>query len=201
MIAISVEANCKVCRKPISGRRSTLQTKCVPCVIAEANARDRAAAKAQRQAAIDARKQYAADKRETKAKLLSLEPLQYWLKRAEKAVNRYVRLRDHEKGCISCPLPSTWDGRWNASHLRSVGAASAVRYHLWNIHKACYPCNQAKSGNIGEYLPRVRALIGDDRVDWLYTQNQRASYTREYLERLERVFTKKANRLEKQYDL
>ncbi len=126
-----------------------------------------------------------------------LKPITFWEKKAEAAVNKYVRLRDRSDGCISCHLPATWGGQWHASHLRSVGAASAVRFSLWNIHKACSVCNAHKSGNIGEYLPRVRAKIGDKKVDWLYTQTQPRRYTVEYLQRLQRVFSKKCRRLEK----
>lgn len=145
-----------------------------------------AAAKAQRE-----------ERKATRARLIDLKPRQYWLGKAEQAVNRYVRARDFHQGCISCHLPASWDGQWHASHFRSVGAASAVRFHLWNIHKACWICNKQHSGNIGEYTPRLIALIGQDRVDWLKAQNHVADYSREYLERLARVFNKKARRQEK----
>lgn len=121
----------------------------------------------------------------------------YWLKRAEKAVNRYVRARDRFKGCISCDKPAGWDGQWHASHFRSVAAASSVRYHLWNIQKACWICNKHHSGNIGEYGPRLVALIGQERVDWLKAQNGRADYPIPYLQRLTSVMNRKALRQEK----
>jgi len=142
-------------------------------------------------------KREAAEAREHREKLADSKKRSYWLKKAEAAVNWYVRARDHAQGCISCHIPATWGGRWNASHFRSVGAASAVRFHLWNIHKACYSCNKHNAGNIAEYTPRLVALIGQDRVDWLKAQNARTEYGREYLERLARVFRKKARRAEK----
>lgn len=126
-----------------------------------------------------------------------IKPRSKWLKEAEAAVNKYVRLRDAHLGCVSCDKPATWQGQWHASHLRSVGASSATRYHLWNIHKSCSVCNTHLSANLSEYLPRVRAKIGDAKVDWLYAQNQPATYTIEYLKRLKTIFTKKARRLEK----
>jgi hypothetical protein len=143
------------------------------------------------------RKRLKREAKEHAAKLADIKPLSYWEKRAEKAVNRYVRARDHFKGCVSCDLPPTWDGQWHASHLRSVAAASAVRYHLWNIHKACSACNNHKSGNVAEYLRRLPERMPQERIDWLYTQNQRAKYTREYLERLASVFNRKALRQER----
>lgn len=135
--------------------------------------------------------------REHRAKLADVKPLSHWLDKAEKAVNRYVRARDFHLGCVSCDKPAGWDGQWHASHLRSVGAASAVRFNLWNIHKACWICNKLYSGRIDAYKPQAVERIGATRVDWLYTQNHRASYRRDYLERLARVFNKKAARQEK----
>lgn len=137
------------------------------------------------------------DKARTRVQLEALRPRQYWLKKAQAAVNRYVRARDFAKGCISCHQPATWGGQWHASHFRSVGAASAVRYHLWNIHKACSPCNNHKSGNLEAYTPRLIALIGADRVEWLKAQNQRVPYPVDYLKRLAAVFNKKATRKER----
>lgn len=143
------------------------------------------------------RQEAKADRKATKAKLEALEPLSKFEKRAEKEVNRYVRLRDHAQGCISCHLPAGWDGQWHASHFRSVGAASAVRFNLWNIHKGCVSCNRWKGGNIAEYEPQLALRIGQEKIDWLKAQNQVVRYSRDYLERLRAVFAKRNRRLEK----
>nr|WP_281399074.1 recombination protein NinG [Paenacidovorax monticola] len=111
-------------------------------------------------------------------------------------VNKIVRLRDAHMGCCSCERGPGWDGQWHASHLRSVGVASAVRFNLWNIHKGCSICNNHLSGNPAEYLPRVRARIGDDKVDWLYQLNQVVTYDIEYLKRFKAVMGKKLRRME-----
>ncbi len=120
-----------------------------------------------------------------------------WLAECQEVVNKYVRLRDRNLGCCSCDKPAAWDGQWHASHLRSVGAASSVRFNLWNIAKGCSVCNHRLSGNLVSYLPRARERWGDEKIDWLYSQNQRANYTIDYLERLKRVMSKKVRRLEK----
>jgi len=137
-----------------------------------------------------------AEKAELKRRKEAAKPRSKWLQEAQSVVNRYARLRDAHLGCASCDRPANWNGQWHGSHFRSVGAASAVRFNLWNIHKACSICNNWKSGNLSDYEPRLRARIGDAKVDWLRTQNQRADYPVEYLKRLKRVFTKKCNRLE-----
>lgn len=136
-----------------------------------------------------------AERKEYRTKKLAAKPKSKWLKEAEAAVNRYVRLRDANLGCISCDKPATWRGQWHASHFRSVGAASAVRFNLWNIHKACSQCNHHLSGNIAAYTPALVVKIGQEKVDWLKAQTQVADYSVEYLARLKRIFNKRANRL------
>lgn len=136
-----------------------------------------------------------AEREADKAKRERLKPRSKWAQEAQKEVNRYVRIRDAARVCVSCDRQPTWDGQWHASHFRSVGAASAVRFNLWNIHKACSICNNWKSGNLSEYEPRLRARIGDDKVNWLRAQNQRTDYSVEYLKRLKSVFKKRADRI------
>lgn len=135
------------------------------------------------------------DKRETKQKLIAMKSKATWAKEAQSAVNKYVRLRDAHLGCVSCDKPASWIGQWQASHFRSVGAATAVRFNLWNIHKSCSVCNNWKSGNLSEYEPRLREKIGPEKVDWLRTQNQLSAYSVEYLERIKIIFTKRAKQL------
>lgn len=119
-------------------------------------------------------------------------------KATERVINRYVRLRDYYEGCISCNKPWNWHGKWHASHYKSVGSNSKLRFHLWNIHKACDQCNWFKSGNIGEYTERLREKFGQDRVQWLEDRkNGSKEYSVEYLDRLRKVFLKKCARREK----
>lgn len=194
MIAISIEADCKVCRKPIPGRRSTLQTKCIPCVLAEANARDRAAAKAQRQAAIDERVKFRARKDALKSR-------SDWAREAQAAVNRYVRLLALSKGegCYTCGArPDQAFGHvYDASHFRSVGSAPHLRFWVPQIRICCIPCNRHKGG---ELLAFRRALVAEHGPEWveaLEARQEVAKFTVDYLIRLKRIFTRKANRLER----
>jgi ribosomal protein L37AE/L43A len=178
---------CKVCGDLFRPSRG-LQTWCTP---------ECGAVLAGRLVAKKEAKAKAEEKRQDRERLAALKPRQHWLKKAEEAVNRYVRARDYHLGCVSCDLPATWDGQWHASHFRSVAAASSVRFCLWNIHKACWICNKHFSGRIDAYTPSIVVRIGQQRVDWLRAQNQRADYQREYLQRLARVFNRKAARQER----
>lgn len=139
------------------------------------------------------------ERQEFKARKEASKPRSKWLAECQAVVNKYVRLRDRDLGCCSCDRPANWDGQWHASHLRSVGAASSIRFHLWNIHKGCSICNNHLSGNLAEYLPRIRQRIGDDKVDWLFQQNNVVKHDIDYLIRLKRIIGKRLKRMEKRY--
>lgn len=139
--------------------------------------------------------------RADKVKRDKLKTRSDWLREVQTIVNAYVRARDSALGCCSCDKPATWGGQWHASHLRSVGAASSVRFNLWNIAKSCSVCNNHLSGNIGSYLLRARERLGDDRVDWLYSQNHVVSYDIEYLQKFKRVMSKRLRRLRERIEM
>ena len=122
-----------------------------------------------------------------------------WLKEAQAAVNKYVRLRDRGKPCISCDKPDNGQHQRHASHYKSVGSNSALRFNLLNIHASCSTCNNHLSGNIGEYIPRLIAKISQDKYDWLLTQNQAVKHNEDYLKRLKKIFNKRARLKEKAF--
>jgi hypothetical protein len=130
--------------------------------------------------------------RKEKAKRISK-----WEEECRAIVQKIARVRDRNDGCISCHLPSTWGGQWHGSHFRSHGAASAVQFHLWNIHKSCSSCNRDKGGNIIAYRPRLVEKIGQEKVDWLMSQNQIVRHPVDYYKRFKAVMGKRLRRLEK----
>lgn len=186
---------CKFCRVKFTAEERGLRLHpfCIEPWTAAFQEKQKRKAVAERKAKI--RVERAVDRK----KLKELEPIGKLEKRAEAAVNAYVRARDHCRrlGCISCDKPWDWNGQWHASHFRSVGAASSVRYHLWNINRACWICNKLYSGRIDAYGPALVERIGQEKVDWLKAQNAPVRRSREYLERLRAVFARKLRRLEK----
>lgn len=181
--------NCRHCKKPADGR--VLHDLCVAPWY-EANAEKlRAKAKKVDRAAAKAEKAQDKEKRE------SFKKRSKWEDECRKIVQKIARIRDRNDGCISCHLPATWDGQWHGSHFRSVGAASAVQFHLWNIHKACKPCNKDKSGNIIAYRPRLIEKIGQEKLDWLMAQNQTFKPPIEYYKRFKAVMGKRLRRMER----
>lgn len=157
------------------------------------------AAKAERKAAKQAAAAKKVERAETRRRKQAIKPRAKWLAECQVIINKIVRLRDAHLGCCSCERGPDWQGQWHASHLRSVGAASAVRFNLWNIAKSCSICNNHLSGNLAEYLPRIRDRIGDEKVDWLYTQNQVVTYDVAYLRRFKAVMGKKLKRMERRH--
>lgn len=169
-------AECRICAKPFM-RANTMQVVCsVSCA---------------RNVPIVARKQA---KAELKARKDKLKTLTEWLDDAQDEVNRYVKLRDAHLGCASCDKGPNWGGQWHAGHLRSRGAAAALRFNLFNIAKQCSVCNNHLSGNAGEMRARMSARFGADKIDWLYSQNAPHKFTEEYAKRMRIVFKRKAAR-------
>jgi hypothetical protein len=101
------------------------------------------------------------------------------LKDAQKAFNAYIRLRDHDRPCISCG--TTQAGQWHASHYRSVGAYPELRFDPNNCHKSCSTCNRWLSGNLLEYRRLLRIRYGDWLIDYLEGPHEPNKWTKEEL--------------------
>lgn len=130
----------------------------------------------------------------TKAKLQELEPLEYWLKRAEKAFNAYIRKRDEGQGCISCGRKDA--DVWNAGHFVSVGANRTLRFNEDNVHLQCArPCNKDQGGNIHEYRKGLLVKIGHERLAVLDGWHPPVKMTREFAEEIQRTYTAKLREL------
>lgn len=178
---------CRHCREQFTPSKP-LQVACsVPCALSLTRAKQDRERKAL--AAME-RKQIRAAKQRLKSRA-------DYMREAQAAINRYVRLRDARLGCVSCDKPATWQGQWHASHYRSRGAAPHLRFNLHNIHKACSVCNNHLSGNIMGYRPELVRRIGAERVEWLESNKDAAKHGVEYLKRLKAIFAKKCRRLEK----
>ncbi len=115
-----------------------------------------------------------------------------YLPLAQAAFNKYIRLRDADRPCISCGITY---GKWNAGHYRSVGSNPALRFEPLNNHKQCVQCNQSKSGNAIEYRIGLIARIGLEAVEWLEGAHQPKKYTIDELKSIKDKYTKLAKEL------
>ena len=137
------------------------------------------------------RKEKAAEKKADKEKLASLKP-GYLAEKAQDAINAYIRVvRDYDLGCISCDKDEYWDGQWHAGHLKTRGANSFLRFHLWNLNKQCSVCNKHHSGNVAEHERGIVGRYGQERLDFLKNAPKSRRYSDEYLIRLAKIFRKK----------
>lgn len=182
---------CKVCSDPFRPSRA-LQTWCGPdCGVKLAA---KLVAKKEAKAAAD-------DKRRTKAQLEQLKTVPQLKKEAQAAFNKYVRLRDAGRNCISCNTPppdmaGLHAGR-DAGHWRSTGAADHLRFHEDNCHAQCVKCNQYKAGNAVEYRAGLIWRIGPARVEALETNNTPVKWTRDGLREIRDTYRRRANELER----
>jgi hypothetical protein len=88
-----------------------------------------------------------------------------WLKKLQVTFNRYIRLRDKDKGCICCGKPLK--GKFDAGHFYSVGAHPELRFNEDNVHGQTVHCNRDKHGNLLEYAERLPRRIGEKRYNAL----------------------------------
>jgi len=183
--------NCRVCKNTFQPMNS-LQYACSPKCALTAT-REKEALRVAR----ELKRSEKAAKRALKARRDSLKSKREWLNDLQRIVNRYVRLRDSQDGCISCDKPSSWAGQWHCSHFYTVGSSSYVRFNLWNMNKSCSVCNNFESGAIERYAPRLIDKIGLERYEWLERNHSNiASYDIEWIKRAIKVAKRGVKRLE-----
>ena len=113
----------------------------------------------------------AKDHRAAKASLRDTVPI--WTKKVQVIFNRYIRLRDSERPCVSCGKTekqvnhSLRGGAWDCGHYRSVGSAPELRFEPLNAHKQCKKCNSFQSGNHVEYRFGISARLTKEQLAWL----------------------------------
>lgn len=168
---------CRICKTPYTATRP-LQPTCdsYDCKVAYALS---IAGKIQA-------KREKTERKETKAQLSELKPLQYWLKRAQVAVNALRRAEDLRDGygCITCDTHDAEE--WHAGHWISVGASSGTRFDPANIHLQCRQCNYFGGGRAQEYEARLPARIGQAEVDRIKHAQRSYKWTREECQQIER---------------
>ncbi|EAA8526628.1 hypothetical protein EHT53_03795 [Salmonella enterica] len=144
-----------------------------------------------------------AGRKRRKAKRESLKSKSQWDKEAQSAFNRYIRIRDEGKPCVSCGNPLMGKSNYltgsaiDASHYRSRGAASHLKFNVFNVHSACTRCNRQLSGNAVEYRIRLVNRIGLERVERLEADNAPRRFDVTYLKRVKAIFSRRASALMK----
>ncbi|MBS0833652.1 recombination protein NinG [Enterobacter hormaechei] len=192
----------KACRQwfhPVRDGQVVCSFECASAVAKEQTAKAREVAKqkeVQRQ-----RTEEKAGRQRRKAKRESLKSKSQWDKEAQSAFNRYIRIRDEGKSCVSCGNPLIGKSNYltgsaiDASHYRSRGAASHLKFNVFNVHSACTRCNRQLSGNAVEYRIHLVERIGLERVERLEADNAPRRFDITYLKRVKAIFSRRANAL------
>lgn len=186
---------CKACGNGFQKTVSSLQKVCsVACAIKLASEQSikkrEKLAKAER---VASRKRLASlkDKNKTHHRLIA---------EAQSAVNKYIRLRDDGKECISCGVPLVSErlgGGFDAGHYRSRGSAPHLRFYTLNIFGQCKRCNRWLGGNYHEYRIRLIERLGAEKVEAIESDQRSRHYSDEDLRRIRLIFDRKAKYLEK----
>lgn len=180
---------CKVCGCVFEKQRP-LQFVCSPdCGIEyQREQKRKAAIKSEREAK---RKERA----RTKVLRHRLETIPELTKKAQQAFNRYIRLRDRGKPCISCGAP--WKDNFQACHYVPAGRSNKLRFDEDNVHGGCVRCNLYESGNIRGYRQGLIERIGLARVEELDADHETRRWMKEELRELTSKYKQLAKEIER----
>lgn len=138
-------------------------------------------------------KEWAKKKKVLKEELVTVQDL---MKLAQQVFNKYIRLRDKGKPCISClkPLGTKYD----CGHFYSAGGHYSVRFDERNCAAQCVTCNQHKHGNLLMYRENLLGKLGYEEFERLSADAmQTRKYTREELKEIIEKYKKKIKEIEK----
>jgi hypothetical protein len=152
------------------------------------NHHQKAREKIKRQKAYDEKAEKKSRRESDLERLKSVQNISFFHKKAQAAFNAYIRERDKGNPCISCRKPDNGNHQRHASHYRSVGACSSLRYDERNVHAACSVCNNYLSGNVANYRIALVEKLGLDVVEFLESQPKAFKWTREQLEEIEKKY-------------
>lgn len=124
----------------------------------------------------------------------SLKTNKDYLKEFQVVFNKYIRTRDKDKGCISCPRPLV--NKFDAGHFYSVGSTPSLRFNEDNVHGQCVYCNQHLHGNIHDYTENLPLRIGEESFNKLRgLRSTLNKYSNQELKELKELYKKKTREL------
>jgi hypothetical protein len=115
------------------------------------------------------------------------------LLKAQDVFNKFIRLRDLDKGCISCIAPVT-----QAGHYHSAGHHSALRFNEMNTNGQCTRCNCFLHGNLLHYRNGLIKRYGEQKVLMLDSAARRTAkkWSRAELHAIIQTYTAEIKKLE-----
>lgn len=175
---------CATCKTEFNPHSSLSKTCSIPCGVAYMKAQ-----KAKKLAKAD-REQKAKDK----VKREELKTVSEIAQDVQRVFNKFIRLRDHGKNCVSCGRP--WQKNFHASHYVPAGRGSALRFDEDNVHGSCVNCNLYKSGNLTGYRIGLIERIGLKRIEELESNHSTKKWTKEELAEIKAKYLAKNRELE-----
>lgn len=143
---------------------------------------------------VRAKKQAKADK----ARLEEMKTLPQLTKECQQVFNKFIRLRDWGKPCISCGAPHTGAANsFDAGHYRSVGSSPEVRFDPRNVHGQCKRCNRFGFDS-SAYRANLVSKIGVDQVEALEGEKAAKNYTRQGIRAMIITYKQKCKELERE---
>lgn len=117
------------------------------------------------------------------------------VKEAQAAFNRYVRIRDSKRGCISCgSMPEQkLGGTMDCGHYRSRGSAPHLKFDLRNTAGQCVKCNRYLSGAVTDFRIGLIKRWNAERIESLEANNCSRKFSEDYLKRIKSIFSRRAN--------
>ena len=164
---------CKVCKNEFTPIYTTAQSTCsLSCAIEQT-----------------AQKKNQAWKERKKILKDELTTVQDLMKLAQQVFNKYIRLRDQSKNCISCGQKPKKE---NAGHFYSAGTHTSVRFDERNVHLQCEHCNTFLSGNLLNYREKLLIKLGFEEFERLSVDAMKTrKYTREELKEIIELYKQK----------
>ena len=82
------------------------------------------------------------------------------IKKLQPLFNKWVRLRDKDKPCISCGEYIDFD-QTDGGHFYAKSGYSGLRFDPDNCHKECRKCNRYDESHLIGYAENLRERIGE----------------------------------------
>lgn len=136
------------------------------------------------------------EKRKLKKRKDELRPIKWYEDRAQTVFNKFIRLRDKEIPCISCGKPDNGLHQRHASHYRSRGGCSYLRFDESNVHASCSQCNKWQSGNIAGYTPELILKVGQAEFERIKSSPKSYRWSRDELIEIHEKYKGKCRELE-----
>lgn len=163
---LTLTMKCRECKKVFNPQRP-LQVVCsLECAKLQANKK--------------ANKEWHSRKKTIKA---SLKTVSDYRKDARYHFQRWIRIRDLNKTCISCDKLLTDIRDFDAGHYYSANAYPQLLFNIFNINGQCVYCNQHLSGNLIGYRKGLIKRYGMEllnELDLIAEDKTKRVLTKEY---------------------